>query len=95
MRTLSKEEKELFGSFIQSKSSKEQLIAAIDTISLASYTGNVIITGDEGMDTLTLAKNMIREVQMTDSNFSGKIAKISGSSLNRRDIAQTLDSLRT
>ena len=93
VRTLSKEEKELFGSFIQSKSSKEQLIAAIDTISLASYTGNVIITGDEGMDTLTLAKNMIREVQMTDSNFSGKIAKISGSSLNRRDIAQTLDSL--
>ncbi len=93
VRTLSKEEKELFGPFIQSKSSREQLIAAIDTISLASYTGNVIITGDEGMDTLTLAKNMIREVQMTDSNFSGKIAKISGSSLNRRDIAQTLDSL--
>lgn len=45
------------------------------------------------MDTLTLAKNMIREVQMTDSNFSGKIAKISGSSLNQRDIAKTLDGL--
>ncbi len=60
---------------------------------MASYTGNVVITGDEGMDTMTLAKNMVREVQMTDSNFSGKIAKISGSSLNQRDVVQTLDGL--
>ncbi len=93
LRALTKEEKELFGAFIQSKSSKEKLIRALDSISMASYTGNVVITGDEGMDTLALAKNMIREVQMTDSNFSGKIAKISGNSLNRRDITQTLDSL--
>lgn len=92
-RALTKEEKELYGTFIQSKSSKEKLIAAIDSISMASYTGNVVITGDEGMDTLSLAKNMIREVQLTDSNFSGKIAKISGSSLNQRDVANTLDGL--
>lgn len=93
VRALTKEEKELYGTFIQSKSSKEKLIAAIDSISMASYTGNVVITGDEGMDTLSLAKNMIREVQLTDSNFSGKIAKISGGSLNQRDVAQTLDGL--
>lgn len=93
VRALTKEEKELFGPFIQSRSSREKLIAAIDSISMASYTGNVVITGDEGMDTLTLAKNMIREVQLTDSNFSGKIAKISGSSLNQRDVVQTLDGL--
>ncbi len=93
VRALTKEEKELFGSFIQSRSSKEKLIAAIDAISMASYTGNVVITGDEGMDTLSLAKNMIREIQMTDSNFSGKVAKISGSSLNQRDVVQTLDGL--
>lgn len=93
VRALTREEKELFGSFIQGRSSKEKLIAAIDSISMASYTGNVVITGDEGMDTLTLAKNMIREVQMTDSNFSGKVAKISGNSLNQRDVVQTLDGL--
>ncbi len=93
LRALTKEEKELFSAFIQSKSSKEKLINAIDSISMASYTGNVVITGDEGMDTLTLAKNMIREVQMTDSNFSGKTAKISGKSLNQRDIMKTLNSL--
>ena len=93
VRALTKEEKELYGSFIQSRSSKEKLIAAIDSISMASYTGNVVITGDEGMDTMTLAKNMIREVQMTDSNFSGKTAKISGNSFNQRNVAQTLDGL--
>lgn len=93
VRSLTKEEKELFGAFIQNRSSREKLIAAIDSISMASYTGNVVITGDEGMDTLTLAKNMVREVQLTDSNFSGKIAKISGSSLNQRDVVQTLDGL--
>ena len=93
VRALTKEEKELYGNFIQSRSSREKLIHAIDSISMASYTGNVVITGDEGMDTLTLAKNMIREVQMTDSNFSGKIAKISGHSLNQRDVVQTLDGL--
>ncbi|MCI9072615.1 MAG: hypothetical protein HFH80_07355 [Lachnospiraceae bacterium] len=93
VRALTREEKELYGSFIQSRSSREKLIAAIDSISMAPYTGNVVITGDEGMDTMTLAKNMIREVQMTDSNFSGKIAKISGSSLNQRNVAQTLDGL--
>lgn len=93
VRALTREEKELYGSFIQGRSSMEKLIAAIDSISMASYTGNVVITGDEGMDTLTLAKNMVREVQMTDSNFSGKIAKISGNSLNQRDVIQTLDGL--
>ncbi len=93
LRALTREEKELFGAFIQSKSSREKLINAIDSISMASYTGNVVITGDEGMDTLTLAKNMIREVRMTDSNFSGKTAKISGKSLNQRDLVKTLDGL--
>ena len=61
---------------------------------MASYTGNVIVTGGEGMDTSTLAKNMIREVQMTDSNFSGKVAKISGQTLNKKDVADTLQQLK-
>lgn len=85
-RPLTKEEKELYAAFLQSRKAKDELVNAIDSISLAPYTGNVIITGEEGMDTLTLAKNMLKEVQMTDSNFSGKIAKVSGSSMNQRDL---------
>ena len=94
VRALTREERELYAPFIQSKSAKEQLVKAIDNISLAAYTGNVIITGEEGMDTLSLAKNMIREIQATDSNFSGKVAKISGHALNKKDVADTLSKLK-
>lgn len=94
VRALTREERELYAPFIQSKSAREQLVKAIDSISLAAYTGNVIITGEEGMDTLSLAKNMIREIQATDSNFSGKVAKISGHALNKKDVADTLSKLK-
>jgi len=94
VRALTREERELYAPFIQSKSAREQLVKAIDNISLAAYTGNVIITGEEGVDTLSLAKNMIREIQATDSNFSGKVAKISGHALNKKDAAETLNRLQ-
>ena len=93
VRSLSPEERQLFGAYIQSRNTKEQIVHAIDNISLAAYTGNVIITGEEGMDTMTLARNLIKEVQQTDSNFSGKIAKISGDSLNRKGVEQPFSKL--
>lgn len=94
IRALTREERELYAAFIQNRKAKEQLVSAIDALSLAAYTGNLIITGEEGMDTLTLAKNMMKEVQMTDHNFSGKIAKITGQSLNKRDVAKILSRLQ-
>ena len=94
VRALTQEERELFAPYIQSKAAKEQLVKAIDNISLAAYTGNIVITGDEGMDTATLAKNLIRDVQLTDSNFSGKVAKISGQALNKKKVAETLGQLK-
>ena len=94
VRALTREERELYAPFIQSRSAREQLVKAIDNISLAAYTGNVIITGEEGMDTLSLAKNMVREIQATDSNFSGKVAKISGHALNKKDTADTVSKLK-
>ena len=95
VRALTREEKELYGPFIQSRSGREKLVKAIDNISMASYTGNIIITGEEGMDTMSLAKNMIREVQMTDSNFSGKVAKISGQGMNAKNVEETLEHLKS
>lgn len=93
LRNLTKEERELFGQYIQGRSMKDQLVQALDNISMAPYTGNVIVTGGEGMDSIGLAKNIIREIQMTDSNFSGKTAKISGSNLNTRDVKEIIGSL--
>ncbi len=89
-RPLTKEEKELFAPYIQSRQAREQLINVVDNISMAAYTGNVIITGEEGTDILTLAKNIIKEVKQADSNFSGKVAKISGSALNTKGVDKTI-----
>ena len=94
VRKLTREERELYAPYIQSRSAREQLVKAIDNISMAAYTGNIVITGEEGMNTITLAKNMIREVQMMDRNFSGKVAKISGQGLNQRNVKETLEQLK-
>ncbi|MCM1039982.1 MAG: hypothetical protein NC434_11730 [Ruminococcus sp.] len=89
-RELTEEEKELFGQYVHHRKSREQLIHTLDNMSMAAYTGNVILTGEEGGGTLSLAKCLIREMQYNDSNFSGKVAKISGTVLNKKDIAKTL-----
>ncbi|MCH5270594.1 MAG: hypothetical protein J1E83_07555 [Lachnospiraceae bacterium] len=94
VRELSAEEQQLFGSYTQNRKTREQIVHAIDNVSMAAYTGNVIITGGEGADTLTLAKNLIKEIQQTDSNFSGKIAKISGEAMNRKEMEPILDRLK-
>ena len=94
LRKLTVEEKELYAPFIQSKASREQLIRSIDNISMAAYTGNVIITGSTGIDTVGLAKNIVREIQISDSNFSGKVAKISGETLNKKNVENILNPLK-
>lgn len=94
VRELSEEEEQLFAAYIQNRKTKEQIVHAIDHVSMAAYTGNVIITGEEGEDTLALAKNLIKELQQTDSNFSGKVAKISGESLNQKELEPILDRLK-
>ncbi|MCM1184918.1 MAG: hypothetical protein NC251_06145 [Lachnoclostridium sp.] len=93
VRSLTEEEKELFAPYIQGKQAKEQLINVLDNISMAAYTGNVIITGGEGTDTLTLAKNIVKEIKQTDSNFSGRMAKISGKALNSKDVEELITQL--
>lgn len=94
LRDLTKEEKELFVPYMHNKSSREQITRAIDGISLAAYTGNVIVTGEEGLDTMGLAKKLVRNLQTTDSNCTGKVAKISGINLNKRNVAEMLEQLQ-
>lgn len=88
-RQLTEEERELFGDYIHTRRAKEQFITSIDSISLASYTGNIIVTGDDENDITTLSKNIIREVKMSDGNFSGKVAKITGAALSKKDVEET------
>ncbi len=93
LRPLSDEEKELFGRFAHNRKTKEQIIHAIETMSMDSYSGNVIVTGEEGAGTLDLAKGLVRMLQMSDRNFSGKVAKISGDTFNKKDVDGTLSRL--
>ena len=93
-RSLSPEEKELFGSFVQGKKAKDQLLSMLDNMSLAAYTGNVLITGDKDAGALSFAKNLIKNLQATDGNFSGKAAKITGSALNKKNPADIIDKLK-
>ncbi len=92
-RAFSPEEKELFGRFAHNRKSKEQILHAIDEMNMDSYSGNVIVTGEEEAGTLDLAKNLVRMMQLSDRNFSGKVAKISGETLNRKDVPATLAKL--
>lgn len=92
-REMTKSEREQFAPFIHHKRTRRQIVDVIDNISMASYAGNVVITGEEGTGTTALAKLLVKEVQLSDNNFSGKVAKISGGNMNKKDVGATLSKL--
>lgn len=93
-RPLSPEEKELFESFVRSRKSRGQLLHVLDSMSLAAYTGNVLITGEEDAGTMKFAANLVKDMQMSDRNFSGKAAKITGKALNKKEPGNIIDKLK-
>ena len=93
LRSLTEEEKALFAPFIQTRGARKRFVQALDSISLAAYTGNVIVTGEGDSDTVKLAKNVMKYIQMTDANFSGVIAKVTGESLNTKNVDTTVTKL--
>lgn len=92
-RTLTRDEKEMFGSIAQTKQVQEEVANAIDNISLNPCIGNVLITGEKGTGTLTVAKNLIKILSVNNDAFSGKVAKITGELLNNKSIDETLNNL--
>ncbi|MCM1127223.1 MAG: hypothetical protein NC429_12220 [Lachnospiraceae bacterium] len=92
-REMTESEREQFAPFIHHRRTRRQIIEVLDNISMASYTGNVIITGEEETEATALAKLLVKEVQLSDNNFSGKVAKISGATMNKKDIGATLSKL--
>jgi len=92
-RSMSEEEVALFAPFVQTKGARIRLMQSLDQISLAAYTGNVFVTGETADEAVELAKSVVKEVQMTDRNFSGKVAKVTGFSLNNRDISSMVSKL--
>ena len=93
VRTMTPEEKQLFGPYIHHKKSRRQIINAIDNLSMDAFSGNAIVTGEEGAGTVNLAKGLIKAMQASDSNFSGKVAKITANTLNKKSASAILDKL--
>ncbi len=93
VRTMTPEEKELFGPYIHHKKSRRQIINAIDNLSMDAFSGNAIVTGEEGAGTVSLAKGLIKAMQASDSNFSGKVAKITANTLNKKSTAGIFEKL--
>lgn len=60
----------------------DQLTEALDQISLASSTGNLLILGNEATAD-RVARGILEITRQTDSNFTGKVARVSGESLNK------------
>ena len=81
-RELTKEERRLFGPFCRMRENVEQLTEALDQISLASSTGNLLILGNEATAD-RVARGILEITRQTDSNFTGKVARVSGESLNK------------
>ena len=93
VREFTPEEQALFENFAVTKKIKKQIVFALDNITLAAYTGNIIITGDAGLDTVRMAKNLVKEYQASDANFSGKLAKITGEKFNQRNVKDVFEKL--
>lgn len=93
VREFTVEEQKLFENFAVTKKIKKQILYALENMTLAAFTGNVIITGDAGIDTVRMAKNLIREFQAADPNFSAKVAKITGEKLNQRNLKEVFEKL--
>jgi DNA-binding transcriptional regulator YdaS (Cro superfamily) len=93
IRTMTPEEKELFGPYIHHKKSRRQIINAIDNLSMDPFSGNAIVTGEEGAGTVNLARGLLKSMQVQDANFSGKVAKITATMLNRKSPVGIFDKL--
>ncbi len=81
-RELSKEERRIFGPFCRVKENVEQLTETLDQISLAASTGNVLIIGNDATAD-RVAKGILEITRRSDSNFTGKVARVTGDALNR------------
>ena len=87
---VTKEMKSLFGPFFYSKKMKKQILHAAESLSLAAYTSNLVISSDNEESGNNLATAFVKYLKQTDGNFSGKVAKISAFDLNKKDVPATL-----
>ena len=92
-RDFDENEYKLFGRYDGIESVKAQLVDVIDDMSMQAGKGNVVVMGDEVSLRKALSIDLVKAMQIMDSTFMGKVAKISGEALNKKNIPATLKKL--
>ena len=93
-REFDESERMIFGRFEGIESLKAQIVDVMDDMRMEASRGNVIVMGSENFGRKGLAIDIVKAIQSMDSTFSGKVAKISGEALNKKNIPMTLQKLR-
>ena len=93
-REFDEEEQRIFARFEGIEVLKAQIVDVMDDMSMNADKGNVIVMGSELSGRKGLAIDIVKAIQMMDSNFSGKVAKISGEALNKKNIPMTIKKLQ-
>ncbi len=92
-REFDESEMAIFGRFEGIESLKAQIVDVMDDMRMEAARGNVIVMGSENYGRKSLAIDIVKAIQTMDSTFSGKVAKISGEALNKKNIPMTLQKL--
>lgn len=93
VKELSPEERKLFAPFLYSKKMRAQIVNALENITLAAYTGNVIITTENNDSGFALAKSVVKFVKFADTNFAGAMSRIDAEKFNTKNVSEILDKL--
>ena len=92
-RDFDESEMAIFGRFEGIETLKAQIVDVMDDMRMEASRGNVIVMGSENFGRKNLAIDIVKAIQTMDSSFSGKVAKISGEALNKKNIPMTLQKL--
>lgn len=93
-RDFDEEEMRVFARFEGIEPIKAQIVEVMDLLSMQASHGNVVVTGPEYCGRKELALDIVKAIQSRDNGFSGKVAKISGEALNKKNIPITIKKLR-
>lgn len=72
---------------------KAELVDALDAMSMEGSHGNIIVMGSENNDRKDIAISIVKVLKESNNVFSGKVAKIRGDALNKKNIKATLSKL--
>ena len=93
-RDFDDDERLVFGRFQEIEWLKSKIVDVLDTASMEPGKGNVIVMGDEPVGRKAIAVDIVKVMRATEVKLKGKVAKISGEALNKKDIPLTIKKLR-